>query len=211
MSDIEFRDKVKNAVYAEHGLRLADNDPVFSVILANKLFLDETGHSLQRALKDLPRAIEQTILKVVLAVEDSEKTVDSLRSEAKGMLTTLAKIELENAHKQIKESITVNTAEAIGASTKSFQDTIAVADKKIKELSAEMNGKQLLITNLMLGVALAFTIIFSGVGGYYLYQLAQDGKRDSMMFYKLSERQQKAIDTLPAALRKQLNDQVNAK
>lgn len=211
MSSAEFRNSVKNAVYAEHGIRLSDDDPVFAVLLANKLILDEAGRSLQQVLKELPHALETSIYKIVAAVEDSEQTVDSLRSEAKGMLMALTKIELENAHVKVKEVINTSYVDALNEASESFQSTLAAADKKIRSMSSSMNATRLTMTNIMLGIALTFTVMFSCIGGYVLYDFAQESKRDALAFYKLSERQQKAIDTLPVPLRKQVTDQVSGK
>ncbi|RMV31705.1 hypothetical protein ALP14_05003, partial [Pseudomonas amygdali pv. myricae] len=73
MNDNEISKLIRESVFSETGIRLSEQDPVISVILANKMLLNEAGGALHEVVRDIPNAIESSIEKIVLAVEDSER------------------------------------------------------------------------------------------------------------------------------------------
>ncbi|KPY88584.1 hypothetical protein ALP50_200008 [Pseudomonas syringae pv. spinaceae] len=165
MNDKELNHKIRNEVFSEHGIRLSEQDPIFSVVLANKMMLDSVSDSLEEVVRDVPRAMNTVIEKIVLAVEDSERTVGSLRDETKGMLSALTKLEIENAHQRIKEIVVADTSAVLTGSTQALQSVAAKAEGKINELSASLRDTKLLITNVCLSVALALIVMTASIGG----------------------------------------------
>ncbi|RML97010.1 hypothetical protein ALQ86_200219 [Pseudomonas amygdali pv. eriobotryae] len=211
MNDKELNQKIRNEVFSEHGIRLSEQDPIFSVVLANKMMLDSVSDSLEEVVRDVPRAMNTVIEKIVLAVEDSERTVGSLRDETKGMLSALTKLEIENAHQRIKEIVVADTSAVLTGSTQALQSVAAKAEGKINELSASLRDTKLLITNVCLSVALALIVMTASIGGVMLYNFAQDSQESANYWYGESKKQSQAIDSLPNNVKKQVLELMSKK
>ncbi|KOP53982.1 hypothetical protein [Pseudomonas coronafaciens] len=211
MNDNEISKLIRESVFSETGIRLSEQDPVISVILANKMLLNEAGGALHEVVRDIPNAIESSIEKIVLAVEDSERTVGSLRDETKGMLNALAKLEVEETHRRIKNVVSEDISLMVGQSTKALNAAALAAENKIKTLGAGLRDSKLFMANIALSIGLAFTVIIFGVGGVVMYNFAQEAKSASDYWYGRYQQQQEAVDSLPAATKKLIADRIKSK
>ncbi|MFA0940850.1 hypothetical protein ACDH53_26115 [Pseudomonas tremae] len=211
MNDNEISKLIRESVFSETGIRLSEQDPVISVILANKMLLNEAGGALHEVVRDIPNAIESSIEKIVLAVEDSERTVGSLRDETKGMLNALAKLEVEETHRRIKNVVSEDISLMVGQSTKALNAAALGAENKIKTLGAGLRDSKLFMANIALSIGLAFTVILFGVAGVVMYNFAQEAKSASDYWYGRYQQQQEAVDSLPAATKKLIADRIKSK
>ncbi|MEQ4258912.1 hypothetical protein [Pseudomonas syringae] len=211
MNDNEISKLIRESVFSETGIRLSEKDPVISVILANKMLLNEAGGALHEVVRDIPNAIESSIEKIVLAVEDSERTVGSLRDETKGMLNALAKLEVEETHQRIKNVVSEDISLMVGQSTKALNAAALAAENKIKTLGAGLRDSKLFMANIALSIGLAFAVIFFCVGGVVVYNFAQEAKSASDYWYGRYQQQQEAVDSLPAATKKLIADRIKSK
>jgi hypothetical protein len=211
MSDNALNTDIRNAVFSELGIRLSEHDPIFSVVLANKLMLGSAGEALHQVVRDIPSAIESSISKIVLAVEDSEKTVGSLRDETKGMLNALSKLEIEQTHKRIKEIAVADISKSVVDSTQLLQSAVVEAEKKIRDVSTGLRDSRLFIANLALSASLAFIILFSGIGLFIMYKSMAESRETSQFWYDKYQSQNEAVETLAPTVKKQVSDILKSK
>lgn len=200
--------QIRDAVFSEMGLKLDEEDPVFAVVLATKMMLTQSGGALQEVVRDIPRAITASIEQIVLAVEDSEKTVGSLRDETKGMLKALSKMEVEETHRRIKEVVVEDLSKSIAEQTKALQAVTTAAELKIKAVSGQLRETKVYASNIVLSAALLLTIGLFGFGLVMMYYELQDTAKASNYWYGKFVQQEKAIDTLPASFKKQVQDRL---
>jgi hypothetical protein len=211
MNDDGLNKEIRNAVFSELGIRLSEHDPVFSVVVANKLMLGSAGEALHEVVKGIPQAIESSISKIVLAVEDSEKTVGSLRDETKGMLNALAKLEVEEAHRRVKEIVATDITKSVVDSTQLLQSAIVSAERKILEMSTSLRDSRLFMTSMILSISLACLVLFSGTGIFMMYNSVNDSRDTAQFWYEKYQKQNDALETLSPGVRKQITDALKSK
>lgn len=211
MSDQSLNNTIRNAVFSELGIRLDSEDPVFTVVLANRMLLDQAGGAVQEAVREIPSAITAAIEKIVLAVEDSEKTVGSLRDETKGMLQAVARLEVENTHLHIKGQLAESAKTALEPSTRLLNSAISEAESKIKQMTSAARPTRLYLANVCLSVAMGVAMIAITVMGAAWYASYSDANSSAMHWYKLYSNQSAAIDGLPSNIKKQVTEAISSK
>lgn len=211
MNEPDLINKIRNAVFEHHGVRLSQDDPIFTVILANKLMLNDAGGAIRETVNDLPQAITSAIEKIVLAVEDSEKTVGSLRIETKSMLAALAKMEVEEAHRRIRDIVAADASTALSQSTKSLQGLIQNAEHKIKELNAGIRESKVFVANTLLSVTLTMVTLTACVGIYMLNAHANEQRESANLWFAENQKLERAVENLPPAYKKQVQDALKSK
>lgn len=211
MSDQSLNSTIRNKVFSELGIRLDSEDPVFTVVLANRMLLDQAGGAVQDAVREIPSAITAAIEKIVLAVEDSEKTVGSLRDETKGMLRAVARLEIENTHLHIKDQLAESAKIALEPSTRLLTSAIAEAESKIKQMNSAVRPTKLYLANVCLSIAVGVAVIAITVMGAAWYASYSNANSFATHWYKLYSNQTAAIDGLPANIKKQVLEAINNK
>jgi len=87
--NLEIKEKIDNRVRKEHGIALDDKDPIYAVITANEIILEEQ-------LKQLHAIFENQLI-------DMEQITKNYLTNAKELLEKRLTLALKNAKKELEE------------------------------------------------------------------------------------------------------------
>jgi hypothetical protein len=190
---------IKAEVLLQQGTKLSTDDPLFSLIIANQEILNNFSAPFTLALKELPGNIEQSLSKIVMAVEEAEKTTDYLMAETKGALNATANFELAAVQQLIKENI----EGSVGGALARAQHEIQALETRIRSLSGSFRDARAVTINIVLSGVVAALLVLFAVGIYVLHGAGMDNRNLAEYWQQQYNKQEKAISSLPLAAQSQ--------
>lgn len=202
--DEALKDKVKTGVLLEQGQKISDEDPIFTYFIGQKIVLDNFTQPIVDAMRALPGELEKSISKIVFAVEEAERTSETLLLETKGALSALAKFEVEAAQDRLKHNIEDNVAGLLKNALQGVNDEVVQIERQVKTLSKGLRDSKASLLNMILAVAVVGLMGLFSTGMYMLYVSGTKNLDAANYWHDQYKGQQDAIKALPATLKKQL-------
>lgn len=171
------RDEIKSRVLLQQNVKLSDNDPVFSYLIANDEVLASFSRPIFQAIEELPGALEESVQTIATAVEASEKAANDLQIQTQGALQGIAKVELESAHRAMKDTIQDAATSVLNDALQGASKQITELERRFKALGGGWSGARSVTVTTCLAVSLMVVIAISSVGGFALYHSAQEHSR----------------------------------
>lgn len=202
--DEALKDKVKTGVLLEQGLKISDADPIFTYFIGQKIVLDNFTQPIVDAMRALPGELEKSISKIVFAVEEAERTSETLVHETKGALSALAKFEVEAAQERLKHKIEDSVAGLLKNALQGVNDEVVQIERQVKTLGKGLRDSKASLLNIVLAVAVVGLMGLFSVATYMLYVSGTENRDAASYWHDQYKGQQDALKALPSSLKKQL-------
>lgn len=202
--DEELEDEIRTAIYLERGVKINSDDPIFLYFVGHKVVLDRFTQPIVDAMRALPGELEHSISKIVFAVEEVERTSETLLLETKGALSTLAKCEVEAAQARLKHNIEDNVEHLLKNVLQRVNDEIVLVERQVKTLSKGLRDSKASLLNMILAVAVVGLMGLFATGMYMLYSAGMENLDAANYWHDQYKGQQDALKSLPPALKKQM-------
>lgn len=205
---IEFDDllsEIRAEILLKFGSKVSDSDPMFATVLANKIALKVFTQPIVEAVESIPAVIEASLEVVAAAVEEAEKTADALVAQTKANLFAISKLEMEASHQRIRDSISDIVESTLADSLGRVQGDLANLQRDVKDASGQFSGRSATKVNFILSGALLMLIGLFSAGSFSLYKTGMENRNDAQAWKAIYEDQQKVINSLPPAVKKQFN------
>lgn len=202
--DAEVIEDIKNQVFASRAIKLSDSDPIFCYFIGQQVVLARFTDPILQAMASIPDALEISLSKILFAVEEVERTSETLCAETKSTLKALAKCELESAHQRINESINHCVSNAVTDCLKSANAEVAALALQLKSLSNGSRDPKALWMNLVMACSVAVLICVFSTGLFLMYQATTKNVDAANYWHGQYKQQEAALSALPPALKSQL-------
>ncbi|WP_434598690.1 hypothetical protein M1D58_27650 (plasmid) [Pseudomonas sp. R4-76] len=202
--DEALKDKIRSDLLLEHGVKISNDDPIFAYFIGQKLVLDNFTQPIVEAMRALPGELEKSISKIVFAVEESERTSETLLHETKGALSALAKFEVEAAQERLKHNIEDSVAGLLKSALQGVNDEVVQIERQVKTLGKGLRDSKASLLNMILAVAVVALMGLFSVATYMLYVSGTENRDAANYWHGQYQGQQDALKALPSSLKKQL-------
>lgn len=200
----ELQGKIKSAILLADGTKISSADPLFHFFIAQQEILDGFTQPVVEAVGAIPELLEKSLEKFVFAIEEAEKTSETLCAETKATLSALAMCELDSAHQRIKESVNSSVTSAVGDALQKVGADIAEMERKAKSLANGFRDPKALLLNLVLSSGLVVLLFVFSIGSFMLYQVGTKNLDSANFWHKQYQEQKTALSALPVSVKKQL-------
>ncbi|WP_324729643.1 hypothetical protein [Pseudomonas chlororaphis] len=205
MKSDELLQTIRTEILLQFGVKVSELDPMFATVLANKIAMKAFTQPIVSAVESIPGLIEASLEVVASAVEEAEKTADTLVAETKANLFAVSKLELEASHQRIKEAIGTIVESTLAESLGRVQSDFTALQRNVKEVSGQFRGKNAARVNIILSGALVLLLGLFSTGMFALYTVGMENLKDAQAWKALYEEQQSVVRDLPPAIKKQFN------
>jgi predicted Zn-dependent protease with MMP-like domain len=202
--DEVLEDEIRTEIFLQRGVKINSDDPIFLYFVGHKVVLDKFTQPIVDAMRALPGELEKSISKIVFAVEEAERTSETLLLETKGALSALAKCEVEAAQERLKHNIEDNVAGLLKNALQGVNDEVAQIERQVKTLGKGLRDSKASLLNMILAVAVVGLMGLFSVGMYMLYVSGTENRDAANYWHDQYKGQQDALKTLPSSLKKQL-------
>lgn len=202
--DEVLEDEIRTEIFLKRGVKINSDDPIFLYFVGHKVVLDKFTQPIVDAMRALPGELEKSISKIVFAVEEVERTSETLLLETKGALSTLAKCEVEAAHERLKHNIEDNVTGQLKNALQRVNDDIVQVERQAKTLSKGLRDSKASLLNMILAVAVVGLMALFSTGMYMLYSVSTKNLEAANYWYDKYQGKQEALLSLPPSLKKQL-------
>lgn len=201
---------IKRDVFMQIGVKISDLDPLFAMVIANQTAMRTFAKPVSDAIESLPGELEKSIEIIAAAVEEAENSANTLIAETKSNMFALAKMEIEGVHQRIGAAIEKSVDEALGTSVARLKTDLGALEGKVKSLSSSYRDKRAMTLCLALATGLVVLMCFFGVGTYMLYKAGSENQKAADFWRDEYSQQQRVINTLPPAFKKQFESNQKA-
>lgn len=185
MTDDELKEHVKAEVYKRDGIKISSDDPVFAYLTASQVIQDRFAEPILTAIGALPGALAETLERVIAAVEEAERTAESLSSETKGTMAALAKLQVEAAHQGINDRIADSVANGLAVPLEKANAAIALVERKaLQATNHSASGKSNVIV-MALSISMVVLSVMFSLGLYVLYKQNEESKGAASYWHDL--------------------------
>lgn len=203
VQNVELFQQIKLEIFSQLGVKVSDLDPLFAMVIANQIAMRTFSKPVSDAIESLPSALEKSVEIIAAAVEEAENTTGKLVAETKSNMYALAKLELEGVHQRIGVAIEKSVDEALGKSVVRLKSELSAIEGKVKSVASSYRDKRAMTLCIALASGLVVLMSFFGVGLYMLYKAGDDNRKAADFWRDEYSQQQRIINTLPPALKKQ--------
>lgn len=203
VENVELFEQIKLDIFRQLGVKVSDLDPLFAMVIANQIAMRTFSKPVSDAIESLPTALEKSVDIIAAAVEEAENTSERLVAETKSNMFALAKIELEGVHQRIATAIEKGVDDALGKSVVRLKSELSALEVKVKGVASSYRDKRAITLCVALATGLVVLIGFFGVGLYLLYKAGDDNRKAADFWRDEFSQQQRIINTLPPAFKKQ--------
>lgn len=194
--------EVQSMVLQQLGLKISVDDPVFALVLANKLALKSLTKPIIDAVQDIPSVMEVSLEVIASAVEEAEKTAHTLASETKSHLFALQKVQLEESSRSLKDAITQVAREAVSSALERSQAEVVALETRLKTVRVPNSNSGSKALFMVASAILILTILF-GAAGYSLFGAAMNNANDARNWQGLYFQQKAQLEKIPPSVKKQ--------
>ncbi|WP_055137718.1 hypothetical protein [Pseudomonas corrugata] len=202
--DEALQDEIRTDIFLKYGVKINSDDPIFLYFVGHKVVLDKFTQPIVDAMRALPGELERSLSKVVFAVEEAERTSETLMHETKGALSALAKFEVEAAQERLKHNIEGNVVGFLKSALQGVNDEVVQIERQAKAVSKGLRNSKGSLLNMILAVAVVGLMGLFSVGMYMLYSAGTDNLDAANYWHGQYKGQQDALKSLPLSLKKQL-------
>ena len=206
MRDESVLKEIKEEVFSQQDIKLSEQDPLFTLIIANQRVLDNFSRPFTQALKEMPGKISDSLNLLVSAVEDAEGTAEKLMANTQASLKSLAKDEVELAALQVQRKLEYSVVNTLAKANLEIQEI----EKRVKSISSNYSDPKAMTINIVLAGVIATLLIIFSAGLYVLYDRGMESREAADYWYKKHMKQQRAIDGLPAVTKKKILDELKS-
>lgn len=178
------RDAIKTAVLLEQGLKLSDEDPIFSYLIANQAVLDDFSRPIADAIAALPSALGESVHVLVAAVEECEGAATDLINKTQGEIRGIARVEVESAHLAVKEAVQDSVNQLLIRSLDTVKAELTDVERRAKAASTGLGGARSQLLTTSLAVSLAIVLAVSSVTCFALYRSVGEQQKAAAHWYE---------------------------
>lgn len=199
---LELYREIQAEVLQKLGIKISVNDPLFAVVLSNRVAMRSFTKPIVDAVQAIPPVMEASLEIIASAVEEAEKTAAALAADTKSHLFALQKVQLEESSSSLREAIKHVAKESVGiALERSVAEVVALETRlKAVRVPEPKSASKALYT--VAGAILALTILF-GAAGYSLFYTALKNANDARNWQGLYYEQKSKLEKLPLSVKKQ--------
>lgn len=201
MENNELFQEIKTDVFLRLGIKLSDQDPIFAMVMANQAVMKTFSDPIVTAVEGIPEALDGSLNIIASAVEEAEKTAITLMSETKGVMAALSKLEVEAAHNRIIDAVEQSVGTALGR----VKADVSALEVKVKSLGSNFRDTKSMTVNIVLSCVVCLLLTLFSVGIYSIYDAGIESRKSADFWQKEFAKQQKVINTLPPAMKKQFD------
>ncbi|MNR04625.1 hypothetical protein D3C85_1206020 [compost metagenome] len=206
MRDESVIKEVKDEVFSQQDIKLSEQDPLFTLIIANQRVLDNFSRPFTQTLKEMPGAISDSLNRLVSAVEDAEGTAEKLMANTQASLKSLAKDGVELAALQVQRKLEYSVVNTLANANLEIQEI----EKRVKSISSNYRDPKAMTINIVLAGVIATLLLIFSAGLYVLYDRGMESREAADYWYKKHMKQERAIDGLPAIAKKKILDELKS-
>ncbi|MCS4315598.1 putative Zn-dependent protease with MMP-like domain [Pseudomonas sp. BIGb0381] len=208
--DEVFKDEIRSRLLLEHGVKLSGDDPIFSYFIGQQVVLDRFTLPIVEAMQRLPGELEKSLSKVVFAVEEAERTAETLMHETKGALSALGKFEVEAAQERLKGSVEASVSELLTTALQRANSDITQVERQAKALSNGLRDTKTSRLNMVLAIALIGLMGLFSIGLFLLYSAGSKNQEAANYWFDRYSGQQEALKSLAPGVKKLLPNKLLA-
>jgi hypothetical protein len=206
-SNDELFEQIKMDVFSYLGIKLSNQDPIFAMVMANQAAMKTFSAPIIEAIESIPRVLESSLNIIADAVEEAEKSAGLLTVETKAVLTALAKVELDSAHRRITDAVERSADSAVTASLQRVQGEVVKLEANLRTIGTNPQGKKTFAANIILAGAILGLVVFFSAATYVLYDIGIDNRKAANFWRSQYSDQQDVIGTLPPTYKKLFGSQ----
>lgn len=199
---------IKLEIFNQHGIKLSDDDPVFSILLSNKFIAQEYAQPIIESIQKIPNEINKTLNNLVLALEDLENTSKKINTDTKYEMSISSKNELESTKKQVSKEIKDSINAAINTSLNNVNTEINTIDKKIVSITSKLARKDTTVMNYILAFLVTITLVGLTIGFMYTRGEINDLRNESKEYLNYIIKYHDATNKLPQKYKTQIDNEV---
>jgi hypothetical protein len=183
MNDVDIIENLRGEAFRARGIKLSRDDPIFEIIFLSRAMQEQFSAPIVEAIENLPALLEKSLEKIVVAVEEAERTSESLQLETKSTIAALAKLELEAAHKNAKATLEACMEGAVSSALSQVKANVEDLERRTKTIATGSHDRRFVVACTALSVlSLTLTVLFSA-GLYALYGAGVENRKAADYWY----------------------------
>ncbi|MBX4139532.1 hypothetical protein K1567_27355 [Pseudomonas sp. S5F11] len=198
----ELFEQIKMDVFAGLGIKLSNQDPIFAMVMANQAAMRTFSAPIVEAIESIPLVLESSLNIIAGAVEEAERSAGQLTTETKAVLAALSKVELESAHRRIKDAVELSVDSAVTGSVQRLKSEVVKLETDLRSLGAHTKSKRTFFANLLLSSAVLVLLGVFSTAAYVLYGVGIDNRDAADYWRSKYSDQQQIVGTLPPTYKK---------